>query len=96
MRNLIRKILKEELNTGPTLNIGDKVTIVANKKIGPMRWDRYNVPYVGVTFQKDKVIDTDATYLGECDYEGILVLSQGHERCFESEEINITKNIVTP
>jgi hypothetical protein len=92
MKNLIRKILKEELNTKPNLNIGDKVTIIANIKIGPMRWDRYKVSYVGVTFQKDKVIDTDATYLGECDYEGILVLSQGHERCFEPDEINITKN----
>jgi len=85
--NLIKKILKEELNQN--LLVGDKITIIANKKIGPMRWDKYKVPRIGVVFEKGTVIDDDAIYLGDCLY-GVKVLSHGHERCFEDDEIKIT------
>lgn len=93
MRNLIKKILKEEVNTD--VKIGDKVTVIATKKIGPMRWDKHKIPHVGVTFQKDQVIDKDAIYLGECNFDGIAVQSNGHERCFEPDEVKIIKNTIT-
>jgi len=88
MKNIIRKILKEELNE---LKVGDSITVIAKKKMGPMRYDKGS-PRVGVVFYMDDIIDNKATYLGSCNGDDIKFLSYNQERCFEDYEVEIIKN----
>ena len=89
MKNLIRKILKEELNHN--IQIGDSITVISKKKIGPMRYDKGS-PRIGVVFGKGDIIDNKATYLGDCDFDGVKFLSFNQERCFDYDEVEMIKN----